>query len=175
MKYNGHFIKKIFFSLVAVTFLLSCSSVKKDENQPKNAEIPKEIPKAEDNTSEAEWITDYQKALDISREKNKIILADFTGSDWCGWCFKLEAEVFSKDVFKEWAAKKAVLLTLDFPRSKFQSDILKKQNQKLLEKYNVRGFPTILFLDSEGKVLGKSGYLGGSAEDWIMDAEKKIK
>ena len=83
------------------------------------------------------WLSSYDKAAALAKKTDKLILADFTGSDWCGWCKKLKKEVFSTEQFKGWAAKNAVLLELDFPRSKPQSDATKARNKKLLKKYGV--------------------------------------
>ena len=121
------------------------------------------------------WLTSWEKAKKLSKATGRPILADFTGSDWCGWCIKLKDEVFSKDEFKKWAAKNVILLELDFPRSKTLPDELKKQNEALRKQYEVRGYPTILFLDANEKVLGRSGYMKGGPEAWIKDAEAKLK
>ncbi len=121
------------------------------------------------------WLTNYDEALKAAKKDGKVMIADFTGSDWCGYCIKLKANVFDKTEFKEWAAKNAVLLELDFPRQKPQSVELKKQNLDLKAKHKVSGFPTILFLNEHGKVLGKIvGYEGDTAADWIKKANKAM-
>src|SRR3954452_1427550 len=81
------------------------------------------------------WIDDLEKAKAQAKAENKKILLDFTGSDWCGWCKKLDAEVFSQPEFKEYAAKKLVLVELDFPRSFKLPDATKKQNDALAAEY----------------------------------------
>jgi protein disulfide-isomerase len=121
------------------------------------------------------WMTDFKAALAQSKKTKKPIIADFTGSDWCGWCIKLKEEVFSKPEFKEWAAKHVILLELDYPKQKEQSEEIKKQNQELATKYQIKGYPTILFLDAKGKVIGKSGYMPGGPEAWLKDAGKQLK
>lgn len=113
------------------------------------------------------WLTDFDKAKAEAKEKNRPILVDFTGSDWCGWCIKLNKEVFSKEAFKNYAKDNLVLLELDFPRKKKLSDELKKQNEKLSKKYKVKGFPTILLLDAEGKVLARTGYQKGGPDAYV--------
>tara|TARA_R110002096_G_scaffold14981_5_gene52864 strand:+ start:1853 stop:2707 length:855 start_codon:yes stop_codon:yes gene_type:complete len=123
---------------------------------------------------EGSWLTDFEVAKATAKKEGKPILADFTGSDWCGWCIRLKEEVFSKEEFQKWAKKNVVLLELDFPRKTEISDELKKQNRGLAKKYGVRGYPTVLFLDAEGEVLGKSGYLKGGPGPWIAAAEKAI-
>jgi protein disulfide-isomerase len=100
---------------------------------------------------------------------------DFTGSDWCGWCIKLKNEVFNTPEFKAWAAKKVVLLELDFPRKAEQSAELKKQNQELAQKFNIEGYPTIIFADANGKQLGQYGYDEGGPAVWTKKADEFLK
>lgn len=120
------------------------------------------------------WTEDYQTALAASRKTGKPILADFTGSDWCGWCIKLKGEVFEHDEFKAWAKKNVILLELDYPRQKEQSAKIKKQNVELRDKYKIRGYPTILFIDHDGEVIGRSGYKPGGPEVWTADAQQHV-
>ena len=79
----------------------------------------------------AKWYIDFEKAAQVSLQTGKPILADFTGSDWCGWCIKLK-EVFNTPKFKDWAEKNVVLLELDYPRRKQQDEKLKNKT----ENYN---------------------------------------
>ncbi len=120
------------------------------------------------------WLTDFDKAKEVAKKKNLPILADFTGSDWCGWCIKLDKEVFAKKEFLKYAEKNLVLLLVDFPRKKAQAGAVKKRNQELAEKYNVRGFPTVLLLDSEGKVLARTGYQKGGAGAYVKHVKKLV-
>ena len=92
------------------------------------------------------WQTDYKAALAKAKAEKKYVLADFTGSDWCGWCIKLHNEVFEKEPFKTEAPKQYVLVELDFPQEKKQPDELKKQNADLSEKYKIEGYPSVLLL-----------------------------
>jgi protein disulfide-isomerase len=120
------------------------------------------------------WLTSYDEAVKVSKQTGKPILADFTGSDWCGWCIRLHKEVFSKPKFQSWAKSNVVLLSLDYPQLKAQSKALKEQNQKLQEKYQIEGFPTVLLLEPTGKVIGRSGYAPGGAEPWVKSAGSLI-
>jgi len=113
------------------------------------------------------WLDDYHKAQDEAKSSHKLLFLNFTGSDWCGWCIRLDQDVFSQSDFKDYASKNLVLLELDFPRpggsrSQGQADELKKQNLDLAQQYNVRGFPTLIVLDSKGQKLWEyDGYLAG--------------
>ena len=121
------------------------------------------------------WTTDYEAALAQAKKEKKYVIADFTGSDWCGWCIKLKEEVFDKPEFHAWAKDNAVLLELDFPRNKKLPEELQKQNEKLRERFKIEGYPTIVFLDASGKQLGRGGYVEGGPAKWIAEAEKQSK
>lgn len=121
------------------------------------------------------WETDFAKAVERAKKENKPLLLDFTGSDWCGWCIKLDKEVFTQAAFKTYAASNLVLVSLDFPRKKVQSAELKKQNEELSEKYNVEGFPTVVLLAADGKkVLGTTGYQRGGPEAYVKHIQEII-
>ncbi|MFP4106456.1 MAG: thioredoxin family protein [Phycisphaerae bacterium] len=127
------------------------------------------------------WMTDFEKAQQKAQKENKDLLLDFTGSDWCGWCIKLDKEVFSKKEFKEKAPNDFVLVKLDFPRTKEQSEEIKQQNAKLQQKYAVQGFPTIVLADADGDAYARTGYRPGGAEkylthlDELQEVKKKIE
>jgi thioredoxin-related protein len=130
---------------------------------------------AADEAKGSGWTEKYDEAVAVSKKSGLPILADFTGSDWCGWCIKLHKEVFDTQEFKEWAAKNVVLLELDFPNQKAQDEALKAKNKELAGKYEIRGYPTILILDAEGKKLGKLGYKAGGPKVWIEEFTKQYK
>ena len=118
------------------------------------------------------WSEEYDKALAQAKADKKLVLLDFTGSDWCGWCIKLDKEVFSQAEFGEYAKKNLVLVELDFPRSKEQSKELKAQNAKLQGEFKIQGYPTIIVLNSEGKKVGELGYQPGGPKAFIAELEK---
>ena len=121
------------------------------------------------------WHTSWKDAAAESKKTGKPILADFTGSDWCGWCIKLHKEVFDTPEFKSWADKHVVLLELDFPQKKQLPADLKKQNDELAKKYNIEGYPTVLFLKADGTEVGRSGYVKGGPSAWIKAADSELK
>lgn len=113
------------------------------------------------------WQSDVNVAYELSKATDKPIFAFFTGSDWCGWCHKLQREVFSKPEFEKWATENVVLLELDFPRRKQLSPELINQNQSLQQFFKVAGYPTIWMFyitkEEENKrfmisALGSLGY-----------------
>ena len=104
------------------------------------------------------------------------MLADFTGSDWCGWCKKLEKDTFSKPEFAEYAGKNLVLLRLDYPHTTPQSDELKAANAELSSKYKIEGFPTLIALKPDATVIWRvDGYLEGGPKALIeaLDSAKQ--
>jgi len=124
--------------------------------------------------SNGEWLSDFEAAKKTAAEKKLPILADFSGSDWCGWCIKLDSEVFSKKEFKEFARDNLVLFLADFPRAKNQDEKIKKQNAELMKKHEVQGFPTVLLMDAEGKVFARTGYERGGAAAYVEHLKKLI-
>ena len=128
------------------------------------------------------WHTDMEKAIAISQKEKKPIMLFFTGSDWCGWCIRLQKEVFTKSDFADWAKSNVVLVELDFPRAKAQSEAIKNQNTLLQQQFSVQGYPTCWFVipekTKEGKYnltqLGSQGYIAGGPSNWITSAKTII-
>lgn len=110
------------------------------------------------SASALNWQTDLPKAQEQARKENKTVLINFTGSDWCGWCIRLKKDVFDTETFKTYAAKHLVLVEIDFPRRKAQSEALKAANRALQERFKIQGYPTLIVLDGGGKELGRLGY-----------------
>lgn len=121
----------------------------------------------------AEWLTDLTKALAAAKAENKLVFMDFTGSDWCPPCKALEKNVLSSPEFEAFAKKNLILVLVDFPNSKPQSAELKKANQKLMDKYKVEGYPTVIVLDAKGKQLSMdAGYADETPKAFLAKYEK---
>ena len=116
------------------------------------------------------WLDDLAKAK--AGANGKRILLDFTGSDWCGWCKKLDAEVFSTQEFKDYAAKHLVLVEVDFPHGFKLPDAVKKQNDALAKKYQISGYPTVIITSPSGVKKGQLGYMEGGPKAFIKALEK---
>src|SRR5436190_22894963 len=111
--------------------------------------------------AESEWLTDLSKASAHAKESKKLVLLDFTGSDWCPPCKALHKNVLTSKEFTDFAKDNLVLVEVDFPRSKKQAADLKKANKELQEQFSITGYPTIVVLDPDGKELSKNvGYSG---------------
>jgi protein disulfide-isomerase len=122
----------------------------------------------------AEWLTDLPKALAKAKAENKLVLMDFTGSDWCPGCILLHKAVFDTKTFEDYANKHYVLVEVDFPDKLKQSKALEKANLALKDQYKVEGFPTVILLDTDGKQLKMiDGYSGEKPEEYIAELTVK--
>ena len=128
---------------------------------------------------ELSWETDMSKAVERAEKENKVIMLFFTGSDWCGWCIRLQNEVFKQADFKSWAQEKVVLVELDFPRNTPQSETIKNQNVTLSQMFEIKGYPTVWFVKpskSGEKInlekIGSTGYVAGGPGAWLLGANQ---
>jgi len=170
---EGRSVKVLRLVLIAATLLaVSCSKKKTAETQ---SEKKPDTTVAAVAAAKPGWLTSYDQAQKEAQAKNRLLLMDFTGSDWCGWCIMLDKEVFSKPEFKDYASKNLVLLELDFPRMKKMPPEVLAQNEKLAVKYGIQGFPTVVVFDSTGKPLGALGYQAGGPQAFIAELEKLRK
>jgi len=123
-------------------------------------------------SADSDWLQDFNEAKKKAEKEKLLILADFSGSDWCGWCIKLDKEVFSQKEFKEFAKKNFVLFLADFPSKTKLPPNIEKQNNELAEKYGVDGFPTVIIMDKTGKVLDKTSPGGMNVKEFISYLKK---
>ncbi len=131
------------------------------------------------NAQELSWETDMSKAVERAEKEHKVIMLFFTGSDWCGWCVRLQNEVFKQVDFKSWAQEKVVLVELDFPRNTPQSESIKNQNVTLSQMFEIKGYPTVWFVKpskSGEKInlekIGSTGYVAGGPGAWLLGANQ---
>ncbi len=124
--------------------------------------------------SELNWLTDFEAAKKQAAAESKPMFVLFTGSDWCPWCIKLERELLSSKAFGQYAKDSLVLVMVDFPRGKELTPEQTAANRKLSEQYDVSGFPTVLLMNAEGKVIGKSGYKKTSPEKYVESLKKML-
>lgn len=128
------------------------------------------------------WMVRIENAQAESVKTGKPIMANFTGSDWCGWCKRLTASVFSQKEFKDWAANNVVLLELDFPRRTQLPEDIKQQNYGLQKAFNVKGYPTVwvFYLEKNTETgqmninpVGRTGYKS-SVKEFTDDVERMM-
>ncbi len=120
------------------------------------------------------WHTNYSTAQAQAAAEKKLLLVNFSGSDWCGWCIKLQKEVFVKREFIDYARSNLVLLTVDFPKRKLLPPSQSSANQALAARFGVEGFPTLLVLNVDGTRLGTLGFAEGGPKTFIRELEKIV-
>lgn len=127
------------------------------------------------------WENNMKTAIERSQNEQKPLFLFFTGSDWCGWCMKLQNEVFKTPEFVKWANEKVVLVELDFPRRTQLAAEIQKQNMELQQLFQVRGYPTVWFAkpvvkdgNTTYEQLGSSGYMPGGPTTWIENANASL-
>ena len=136
-----------------------------------------------EQAKQLKWYTDVKEAIKVSNKEKKPLMLFFTGSDWCGWCIRLQNEVLKTPEFNKWAKENVVLVELDYPRRVEQSEEIKKQNSELQHAFGIQGFPTVYFakatVNKEGKVnfegLGNTGYVAGGPAAWLAVADPFVK
>jgi thioredoxin-related protein len=120
------------------------------------------------------WHTNYAAAQAQALTERKLVLVHFSGSDWCGWCIKLQKDVFQKREFMDYARTNLVLLSVDFPKRKPMPRKQQESNQALVNKFHVEGFPTLLVLNEDGTKLGTLGFGEGGPKTFIKELEKFV-
>ncbi|RPG60043.1 MAG: thioredoxin family protein [Flavobacteriales bacterium TMED191] len=150
------YIKRIFVFSICGFLFFGCSNSDQKSNKiiAQNKVVTNKTQTVQSNSNieeKSDWLINYDEVYNKSIKENKPILANFTGSDWCGWCKKLKKAVFDTETFKKWASENVVLFELDYPRRTQQDPIIKRQNAELQQTFRglVRGYPTVLIFDIE--------------------------
>ncbi len=120
----------------------------------------------------ATWLTDLPAAKAQAGREGKPVLINFTGSDWCGWCMKLRAEVFTQPEFEDYANKNLVLVEIDFPKRKPLPAAQKKANSDVADRLRIQGYPTLVLLNSQGNEVHRLGYQPGGAQSFVQALAK---
>lgn len=161
--------------LVSLVAMLGCTPAPK-ETPPESPEIENtDLAASKAEYKPGTWTEDWALALATAKTTNLPMLVNFTGSDWCSWCIRLNDEVFSRKEFQDYATKNLILVKLDFPRRAQQSEALKTQNQKLQGQFGVQGYPTIVLVNEEGKEIQRTGYQPGGAEKYVLHLQELLK
>ena len=128
-------------------------------------------------TSTPQGFTDnLDEALKSAKANKRYVVAVFSGSDWCGWCKKLEKEILSTEAFRKGAVGRYELVYIDNPRDKnLLSEHGKENNRKLTSKYGIHGFPTVLILDADGEKVAELGYDKNGPERYLEKIEEETK
>ena len=150
-------MKKISVLLLAIFLFFGCA-----KNEAAN-----DTTKHETNNNLV-WHATIEEAVEVANKEDKPILVQFSGSDWCKWCIKLNNEVFFTKGFADYAKDNLVLVNLDFPQAIPQTDAVKNYNRTQMRKYGVRGFPTVLLMDKDANVVLQTGYQPGGPSAYIQ-------
>jgi thioredoxin-related protein len=164
----------IFFLAIAIALVIAAH-----RNEAKTA-AQKETPPTPlappPNSPIGTWTTDYKRAQEEAKSSHKLLLLDFTGSDWCGFCIQLDKVILQQPQFKDYASKNLVLMEVDFPRRKAQSAETRKQNMELARRYQIEGFPTLVVLNGEGETVWRyDGLYQGGIAAFLAELDKARK
>jgi protein disulfide-isomerase len=121
------------------------------------------------------WTQDAASATAHAKRDNKLVLLNFTGSDWCGWCIRLHQEVFSKPEFEGYAKKHLVPCTVDFPQQRAISATQLAKNRALADQYGVRAYPTLILINGHGKEVWRGGYRPGGPSALIGEWSSVVR
>lgn len=124
--------------------------------------------------NEIHWMTNYEQAVAIAKSTSKPIVLFFTGTDWCGWCNKLENEILETPEFIEATKDKMIFVKLDFPMHTPLDSTMTKQNEQLQKQFSVRSFPTLVLLDSDQQPIGVTGYRAGGGKQYAHHLIKMV-
>lgn len=177
---NGYSSGWIWLGWVVLAILAGCQSGRwnrfADVNQAIMTDADAEKLIQRESPGTFRWSSDYGRVMEQATKEQKPMMLLFTGSDWCSYCMKLDKEVLSKPEFNSWANEKFVPMIVDFPKTKRLASDISAQNQQLQERYRrfVDGYPTVLFVQPDGQVIGKMGYERGGAQQWIESAERQL-
>ncbi|HYN42888.1 MAG TPA: thioredoxin family protein, partial [Thermoanaerobaculia bacterium] len=80
----------------------------------------------------------FDEALARARSEKRLLLVHVY-TDWCGWCKKLDREVFTDARVAE-AARGLVAVRVN----------AEKGGEKVAQRFDVQGYPTVLFVDGSG-------------------------
>lgn len=148
--------------LAVIFFVCGCSLI----SQPAYAQAA---------SSQLAWYTNYNEAASAAKRANKPLILFFTGSDWCGWCKKMDQEVFASPEFAQAVGNDFIFVELDFPMNKPLPAAQSQENNRLKQKFGVTGYPTIIVLDSNGNFIAETGYRPGGGKSYADYLKQLIK
>lgn len=155
---------KILVALLATTFMYAQESELAQNSYSNNMQ--------QQSSDTIEWMHNYDQALQMAARDRKPVILYFTGSDWCGWCKKMDQEVFSSPAFAEQVGHKFVFVEIDFPMNSKLPEEQARQNAQLKQRYGVTGYPTVVIVDSKGNFIGETGYRAGGGKAYAQWLEQ---
>ena len=155
-------------ALIAVLTLGGCSDNTEPAQNDTQAQNDALAQDDTDDTAESVWMTDFEAAKAKADQEGKDLLMDFSGSDWCYWCQRLDEEVFSRQGFIDEAGRDFVFVKIDFPSDKSgQSQALQQQNDRLARNYGIQGYPTIILARPDGTEYARTVYREGGPDAYL--------
>ncbi len=95
----------------------------------------------------------FEAALKTAKDQDKRVIVDVY-TDWCGWCKKMDSDVYSKKKIKEIIDDDFVFVKLNAEGSSKISYLGKDYTESdLAALFQVTGYPTTVFLEPNGKVI----------------------
>lgn len=125
--------------------------------------------------SDGPWLTSVQQARDVALRDERFVMMYFTGSDWCGWCKRLDKEVLNTEIFQGLMRDYLAPVKIDFPKKRVVSEAEYRANLLLAESYKVQGYPTLVFLDSDGREVLRRGYQEGGGHAYVQNLVKDLR
>jgi len=114
------------------------------------------------------WYTDLEEAKKVALKEGKDLLIEFTRSEGCGWCLKLEKEVLSQPEFLEQIPQKYVMVILNYPRDESQwSAEVKQQHEAARKYYKISKFPCLVFTEANGRPYVGKSYRDKKAKEYL--------
>ena len=163
-------------SLLTITTLIALLGTGCNQQQdPFSVKAEAKEPSAPDPRADKMWGHDLSAARARAHENGKLVLLDFTGSDWCPPCMALHDFVFTQPEFLDFAEKNLELVELDFPKNESIDQKLAEANARLAEKYNIEGFPTVIVMNAAGKIIHRDvGYSGKKAKAYTASLAESL-
>lgn len=141
------------FPIFLMVFSLSIFSTHAQEGEKDPVQAANDaLPDASKEVQKEAWLITIEEGLKQAKAQNKLVMIEFTGSDWCPPCIMMAKKVFGKKAFLDGVKKDYVIVKLDMPNS---DPDLKKANGELMQKYKVTGVPTVLLFDADGKEFSR--------------------
>ena len=160
-------------AIISVGMIGGCS--KKDDPAPGDSAGRSNAPNPASTAwaSDSVWMTDFEAAKAKAAQEGKDLLMDFSGSDWCYWCKRLDGEVFSNPGFINEVNRHFVLVKIDFPSDKSrQPQALQAQNQRLSRQYGIQAYPTIILTRPDGTPYAQTGYREGGPDAYLAHLDE---
>lgn len=148
---QGKHMKRINVFVIMITIFWIFASCSKSSEQESN----KPNSPAEGGAS-VTWYN-FNDGLKLATEKRKPVIMDFY-ADWCGWCRKMEREVFTDRDVAARLGENYVCVRLHTDKNpgemiKYKNHVLSKQEFAVM--LGVQGLPTLVFLDRDGNLITK--------------------